>query len=78
MGQGDFYQERTPIHISDKQDKLEEVDEVRIETIVPESLLKKTVTAMIKAHPYEEVAYDVYPVENKGEMLGLGRIGTIN
>ena len=41
--------------------RLEEVEEVRIETIVPEPLLKKTITAMIKAHPYEEVAYDVYP-----------------
>jgi dinuclear metal center YbgI/SA1388 family protein len=60
-----------------KQGQLEEVDEVRIETIVPEPLLKKTITAMIKAHPYEEVAYDVYPVENKGETLGLGRIGKV-
>lgn len=58
--------------------KLEVVDEVRIETIVPETMLKKAITAMIKAHPYEEVAYDVYPLENKGEKLGLGRIGTIN
>lgn len=58
--------------------KLEAVDEVRIETIVPEAILKKAVTAMLKAHPYEEVAYDVYPLDNKGETLGLGRIGTIN
>ncbi|HJV30773.1 MAG TPA: Nif3-like dinuclear metal center hexameric protein [Bacillales bacterium] len=57
--------------------KLESVEEVRVETIVPELLLKKTITAMLKAHPYEEVAYDIYPVENKGELLGLGRIGTI-
>ncbi|MEH7096800.1 Nif3-like dinuclear metal center hexameric protein [Neobacillus vireti] len=60
-----------------KPGELEKVDEVRIETILPESLLKKTITAMIKAHPYEEVAYDVYPVENKGETLGLGRIGKV-
>jgi dinuclear metal center YbgI/SA1388 family protein len=53
------------------------VDEVRIETIVPEHLLKRVVTAMVKAHPYEEVAYDIYPVENKGEVLGLGRIGKV-
>ena len=33
---------------------------------------------MIKAHPYEEVAYDVYPLENKGEVLGLGRIGKVD
>ncbi|MBT2698032.1 Nif3-like dinuclear metal center hexameric protein [Bacillus sp. ISL-40] len=57
--------------------RLEEVEEVRIETIIPEPLLKKTITAMIKAHPYEEVAYDVYPLENKGEVLGLGRIGKV-
>ncbi|WML47489.1 Nif3-like dinuclear metal center hexameric protein [Neobacillus sp. PS3-34] len=60
-----------------EQGKLETVDEVRLETIVPEALLKKAVTAMIKAHPYEEVAYDVYPVDNQGEVLGLGRIGEV-
>jgi dinuclear metal center YbgI/SA1388 family protein len=59
------------------QGQLESVEEVRIETIVSVKLLKKVVTAMLKAHPYEEVAYDVYPVENKGEVLGLGRIGTV-
>ncbi|MBY0145706.1 Nif3-like dinuclear metal center hexameric protein [Neobacillus niacini] len=59
------------------QGQLESVEEVRIETIVPVKLLKRVVTAMLKAHPYEEVAYDVYPVENKGEVLGLGRIGTV-
>ncbi|WP_066371154.1 Nif3-like dinuclear metal center hexameric protein [Neobacillus fumarioli] len=57
--------------------QLETTEEVRIETIVPEPLLKKVITAMIKAHPYEEVAYDVYPLENKGESLGLGRIGKV-
>ncbi|WP_409270682.1 Nif3-like dinuclear metal center hexameric protein [Neobacillus sp. SCS-31] len=57
--------------------KVEEVEEVRIETIVPERLAKKVVSAMTKAHPYEEPAYDIYPLENKGATLGLGRIGTI-
>ena len=57
--------------------KLEEVEEVRIETIVKESLLKKVITAMIKAHPYEETAYDVYSEEIAGEKLGLGRIGKL-
>ncbi|WML54088.1 Nif3-like dinuclear metal center hexameric protein [Neobacillus sp. PS3-12] len=57
---------------------METVDEVRIETIVPEIQIKKVLTAMLKVHPYEEPAFDVYPVENKGEVLGLGRIGTID
>lgn len=57
---------------------METVDEVRIETIVPEIQVKKVLTAMLKAHPYEEPAFDIYPVENKGEVLGLGRIGTVD
>jgi dinuclear metal center YbgI/SA1388 family protein len=57
--------------------KLEQVEEERIETIFPDYLEKKVLQAMIKAHPYEEVAYDIYPLDNKGETLGLGRIGQI-
>ncbi len=60
-----------------QQGIMESVDEVRIETIVPESQIKKAIAAMLKAHPYEEPAFDIYPVENKGEVLGLGRIGTV-
>ena len=32
---------------------------------------------MLQSHPYEEVAFDIYPLENQGEMLGLGRIGQL-
>ncbi|WP_053364128.1 Nif3-like dinuclear metal center hexameric protein [Bacillus sp. FJAT-27251] len=64
-------------HIGE-QGRLEAVDETRIETILPKSLEKKVIGAMLKAHPYEEVAYDLFPLENKGEQLGLGRIGTVD
>jgi len=57
------------------QGKLEEVQEVRIETIAGEEILDKVVKAMLQAHPYEEVAYDLYPLHNKGERRGLGRVG---
>lgn len=60
-----------------KAGNLEHVDEVRVETIVPEGLVKKVISAMLKVHPYEEVAYDIYPVENQGKMYGLGRIGRL-
>jgi putative NIF3 family GTP cyclohydrolase 1 type 2 len=32
---------------------------------------------MIKAHPYEEVAYDVYPLENQSRNYGAGAIGSL-
>ncbi|WP_042345867.1 Nif3-like dinuclear metal center hexameric protein [Bacillus massiliigorillae] len=57
--------------------ELETVQEVKIETVFPEELERRVVTAMIKAHPYEEVAYDIYSLENGGESLGLGRIGEL-
>ena len=54
---------------------LETVQEVKIETVIPASLEKKIIKAMLKAHPYEEVAYDLFDLQNSGEKLGLGRIG---
>ncbi len=76
-GKGRFLPgENTNPHIGERG-KLEAVNEVRIETVFPQSIEKKVIQAMIKAHPYEEVAYDLYPLENSGENLGLGRIGSI-
>lgn len=57
--------------------ELEEVEETRIETIVQKKDLKRVLNKMIKAHPYEEVAYDIYPLANQGEIFGYGRIGEI-
>lgn len=49
--------------------------EERIETIVPKSKLQAVVTAMLAVHPYEEPAYDIYPLANKGHVCSMGRIG---
>jgi len=51
--------------------------ETRLETIVPASLAAKVVRAMIAAHPYEEVAYDVYSLENKDLRTGMGMVGLL-
>src|SRR5699024_3382653 len=45
--------------------------------IVPRSILSKATNEMIQAHPYEEVAYDIFPLENQGKIFGLGRIGEL-
>lgn len=49
--------------------------ELRIETIVPAHLVPKVVSAMLEAHPYEEVAYDIIPLENTYAGAGAGMIG---
>jgi dinuclear metal center YbgI/SA1388 family protein len=58
--------------------KLEEVEEYRLEMVVAGSWLDLVLEAMIEKHPYDEVAYDVYPLENPPVSYGYGRIGTLN
>ena len=60
-----------------KQGMMERVNEVRIETIVPQGIRNKVIQAMLKAHPYEEVAYDLYSMDLKGRSFGLGRVGKL-
>jgi hypothetical protein len=52
-------------------------DEVRIETVVPASQTERVIRAMLEAHPYEEVAYDLYPLEIMGRPYGIGRVGNL-
>jgi dinuclear metal center YbgI/SA1388 family protein len=55
---------------------LEKARELRLETVVPRGLEGPVVEAMLRAHPYEEVAYDLYPLEQPpvatGVVRGLG------
>lgn len=76
-GVGTFLPEEGTNPYIGESGKMEYVEEVKLETIMTEAIEKKVISAMIKAHPYEEPAYDVYPLENKGETLGLGRIGVL-
>jgi hypothetical protein len=40
----------------------EHVPELRVEAVVPEDRLEDVVAALRASHPYEEPAYDVYPL----------------
>ncbi|HUH06498.1 MAG TPA: Nif3-like dinuclear metal center hexameric protein [Egibacteraceae bacterium] len=58
---------------------INEVAEQRVEVVVPQSSIAAAVGALIEAHPYEEVAYDVYPLVEVGadSRKGLGRVGDL-
>ncbi len=57
--------------------ELNEVDETRIETIVTQKDLPKILEDVIKSHPYETPAYDVYPLITP-EFAGFGRVGDLD
>ncbi len=57
--------------------RLEKVEEIRLETVVPAHAADRAVAAAIAAHPYEEAALDLYPVEGHPAGCGYGRVGTL-
>jgi len=51
--------------------------EIRFETIFPKFLQKRIINALLESHPYEEVAYDIYTLDNKNNEIGMGMIGEL-
>ncbi|HZG55877.1 Nif3-like dinuclear metal center hexameric protein [Paenibacillus sp.] len=76
-GEGTFLPEAGARPFAGELGTLERAAERRFETIVPEGRKDAVVKALLAAHPYEEVAYDLYRLELAGREFGLGRIGTL-
>ncbi|MBG9378293.1 Nif3-like dinuclear metal center hexameric protein [Panacibacter sp. DH6] len=60
-----------------KQHELHYEKEVKTEIVFPAYLQQSIVAALIKAHPYEEVAYDVITLANEFLQAGSGIIGVL-
>ena len=57
--------------------KYEEVNEIRLEMIVASWKLKNVIASLLKNHPYEEPAYDIYPLSNENVNYGMGAAGEL-
>lgn len=76
-GEGSFRgNERTNAFVGKKGETHFE-QETRIEVILPSYLASSVISAMKAAHPYEEVAYDLFPLENRNPTTGAGLIGDL-
>ncbi|MGH7237765.1 MAG: Nif3-like dinuclear metal center hexameric protein, partial [Candidatus Saccharimonadales bacterium] len=53
-------------------------NEIRIETVYPAILESKILMALVLTHPYEEVAYDLYTLDNQNLLVGPGMIGELD
>ena len=60
-----------------KQGELHFEKEVRLETVVPDYRVTEVLQAMFRVHPYEEVAYDIYPLDNAHGLVGAGMTGCL-
>lgn len=60
-----------------KRGKQHQEKELRIEVIFPSVIEGRLIAALLKAHPYEEVAHDIVPLDNSYNVVGSGMIGEL-
>jgi len=68
----------TDPHIGDAGGEVESAAERKLEVEVARWDLGTVMAALQDAHPYEEVAYDLYPVTQKNSRAGLGALGHLD
>lgn len=77
LGEGRFNPQAGANPFIGSVDKLEQVDEMKVEVIFQAHLHQGVLKAMRQTHPYEEIAYDVLKVENMDAYIGSGMIGEL-
>jgi dinuclear metal center YbgI/SA1388 family protein len=75
-GKGTFFGTDSANPVVGQKGRREDVDEWRLEVVMPEKQVSSAVAAMRKAHSYEEPAFDVYPLKPNA-IGGEGRIGEL-
>jgi dinuclear metal center YbgI/SA1388 family protein len=56
---------------------VETVEETKLEILVDKWRLNEVINSMKKVHPYDEVAYDIFPLQNFNINYGIGAIGEL-
>lgn len=74
-GEGTFKAEIGSHPFLGEVDKFERVSEWRLEVLTQRVNVLELIEKIRSAHPYEEMAYDIFPVENPSPEVGLGRVG---
>ncbi|MFN8306216.1 MAG: Nif3-like dinuclear metal center hexameric protein [Ferruginibacter sp.] len=76
-GQGTFKAGEGTTPFVGKQGERHTEEEIKIEVIFPAWLEKKIIIALLAAHPYEEVAYDIISLDNENQAIGSGLVGEL-
>jgi hypothetical protein len=76
-GEGSFQPMKGARPVKGKVGRVEHCPEDRLEMVVPANCCGRAVEALRRAHPYEEPAFDLVPLENRDNRLGYGCIGEL-
>jgi dinuclear metal center YbgI/SA1388 family protein len=73
-GEGTYLPTEGTTPYKGKAGTLEKAKEVRFETILFNKDVNNAISLLKSVHPYEEVAYDLYPLKNNDGKPGIGRL----
>lgn len=73
-GHGTFMGGQATKPVIGRAGRFETVQELRIEMVTPQAQLPQVIAALRRSHPYEEPAFDVYPLQAE-PVAGIGRVG---
>jgi dinuclear metal center YbgI/SA1388 family protein len=76
-GTGTFFGESGTSPAVGQSGRLEKVDEIRLETLVPVGAVDAVIAALRSSHPYEEPAFDLVVLSAAPTSAGAGKIGSI-
>ena len=76
-GKGSFRgNENSQPHLGQKMIR-EKVNEIQLNLIFKKHLEQKVIQALFENHPYEEVAYELYSIDNSNQEIGMGSVGEL-
>lgn len=76
-GSGTFRASEVSNPTKGRRGSLHQEEEYRLEVLVEQHRLGGVLKAMLDAHPYEEVAYEIYSIENEHQDIGSGMVGDL-
>ncbi|GAF76375.1 unnamed protein product [marine sediment metagenome] len=75
-GEGTFFGTQSTHPRLGRKGRLERVAETRLEMLCPDRCLPEVIAALRQSHPYEEPAFDIYPLHPE-PIAGIGRVGQL-
>jgi dinuclear metal center YbgI/SA1388 family protein len=77
-GNGTFKSSGSSHPVIGKKNEYKFINEVKLEVLVDRWKLNSVISEIKKVHPYEEISYDIIPLENSNVNYGIGAVGNLS
>lgn len=76
-GLGSFKGNENSNPVKGEKGEIHYEEEVQISMVFEKHIQSKVISSLLKAHPYEEVAFDILSLDNTNSTIGMGMVGDL-